>query len=371
MTPQPNETAMAKASTTKPEITRTLEMNIGDLMQRKSKGQIASAQGAVIPGGHKYYCSDCGGPRVHATELFAPGEPINRQELQNLILQGDGTRVEIRVSKTIEQTSTKARLAIICRSCGATHVLTYEGEGRWMPEAFARRLNKQIEKRRKNLREAFESSLVSVLKKPPIDELSEPKDGTQSDDDKSINELLESIRKGDRAGRESGATQVTADQRERESMLRIRPRNPVNATSAAAANTRAAERPDNPATSPKPTMPPRKSAPRTKVKVLAWALSAPFLLMGSLYALAWRGTYIWPIYYAIQPYWRPFMNEWWFWGASLYVPATVAVIYIWRSRRSEDIIDWKPERKAETQPEAKPKLQGKSKYERPKWLDEG
>lgn len=360
MTSRSSDTAMRKAPPpTAAEIRPAPpDLDIAGLMQRKSRGQIAATQAPAIPGGHKYVCSTCGGPRVHATELFAPGEPISRKELQNLILQRDGTRVEIRISKTQEQPSTKARIAIICRSCGATHVLTYEGEGRWMPEAFAKRVNRQIGKRRKNLRETFESSLKAVLEKPPVPELVEPE---SADDDQDINELLDSIRHGEDAGRESDGHATPL----RGSLGAKAPAAMREASPAAA----------KPTSSPKPK--PKKWSRRTKARVLGLALSAPFLFMGALYVLAWRGTYIWPIYYAIQPYWRDWMSAPWFWGASLYVPAVVAAIYAWRFHNREDILDRRPEgpsqepRKRGTMPGTKDQAKNPGKFKRPKWLDEG
>lgn len=82
---------------------------------------------------------------------------------------------------------------------------------------------------------------------------------------------------------------------------------------------------------------------RTKAKIAWCLLSAPFLLMGLLYALAFRGIYFWPLYYALQPYWQPWMNEPWFYGLSVFVPAAAAAVYVWRfSLSKSDIIDWHP-----------------------------
>lgn len=293
-------------------------MKITDLMQRKARGPTAATQGPGVPGGHKLWCSGCNGFRVHAVKLFARNEAIKGEVLRELALQREGTRLEVRLSQTQEKPSLKPRLAIVCRTCGKTSVVVYQA-GVWMPEAWGKRLDDHVRRRTAELLGQLDRALMAAVTESPMSELPETEPGVVERmkgavlkrlpdlhdlTPEDIGQAIDAVRGRDaEVGHgDAGDTAVSVQG------IRGKKLSPPAA--------------ENPSPSPQPRL-----TARTKAKALGWALSGPFLLMGALYALAWRGTYIWPIYYAIRPYWQPWMNEWWFAGLSLIVPGTCAVVY--------------------------------------------
>lgn len=317
------------------------KMKITDLMQRKARGPTAATQAPGVPGGHKFWCSSCNGPRVHAVKLFAPGEAISKEVLRELTLQREGTRLEVRLSQTQETPSLKPRLAIVCRTCGKMSVLVFQA-GVWMPEAFGKRLEAHVRRRAGEILGQFDKALMAAVTESPMPELKMPEPGvvehmrgavlkrfpeirdmTHEDVDRAIERESEDHDDEEEAGRESGGSPRSADGKRNDPSVPAAAETAVPSSRARKRGSglgvyvimRAAYRQRHP-------MP-----ARTKARVAGWALSAPFLLMGALYMLAWRGTYIWPIYYAIQPYYQPWMNEWWFAALSLIVPGIYAAIY--------------------------------------------
>ncbi len=360
----------------------TPRMKITDLMQRKARGPTAATQGPGVPGGHKFWCSGCNGFRVHAVKLFARNEAIKGEVLRELALQREGTRLEVRLSQTQETPSLKPRLAIVCRTCGKTSVLVYQA-GVWMPETWGKRLDDHVRRRTAELLGQLDRALMAAVTESPMSELPERESGVVEHmkgavlkrlpelrdlTPEDVDQAIDAIRgkDADVGHGDAGDTAVSvqgirgkklsppaAENPAPPPKLKLRDRDP-------AADEMLRIRLSTP-----PKEPRRKLSPRTKAKIAGWALSVPFLLMGALYALAWRGTYIWPIYYAIQPWWRPWMSEEYFWGLSIVVPAIIALAYAIRFRTphgydeaAEDIIDWRPETRE------------KKESNRPEWMDE-
>lgn len=313
---------------TKP-VLKTQRMRITQLMERK-RGVPSQPTGSGRLGGHRYWCSKCGGFRTfHAS------------------LQPDG------------------RLILKCSSCERESTLKWQG-GVWVPAHMAETLRAYIPVR-------AEQIILDYLSKREAPAPT-PKPGAVARTRGSVAKLLPALerlthREVDEALEESETEPEEAETTERESggvrsggnragtdpneETRVTPQNSGPDATRSVASEEGQESP-------------RRASSRTKAKAAVGLVSAPFLLMGALYVLAWRGTYIWPIYYAIQPLWRSWMNDWPFVSLSVVVPAVCLTIYairFWTSHKndevSEDILDWRP--CSETGEE----------YDRPQWMDEG
>lgn len=271
----------------KTAITKPGRMKITQFIERRS-----SATGPALTrgqiGGHHFFCSRCGGFRTHHVTLGAD-----------------------------------KKLTLECSGCQKRSVLVREG-GVWVPEHLGETLRAYIPVRTEQVildylakREAptpvpkagaVERAKGSVAKLfPALEQLTH----------REVEEALEDAEEPETTPRFVGGSSVHPGAMKRSS---VEPE-------------------------PAESLPTRKRtlSSKTKAKVAVVAVSVPFLLMGVLYALAWRGVYVWPIYYAIQPYYRGWMNDWWFASLSLIVPAVAAGIYAVRFRSRKDIIDWTPE----------------------------
>ncbi len=276
-------------------MTKPGRMKITQFIERRSSATgPAQTRGQV--GGHHFFCSHCGGFRTHRVTL-----------------------------------GTDKKLTLECSGCQKRSVLVRHG-GVWVPEHLGETLRAYIPVRAEQVileylakREAptpvpepgaVERAKGSVAKLfPALEHLTH----------REIDEVLEQLEEQpETAERESGGVLPGG-------------KRPGTGSNADSRMTLQNAGPD--ATRPVAS----GMSKKTKAKAAVVAVSAPFLLMGALYALAWRGFYVWPIYYAIQPYYQSWMNDWWFASLSLIVPAVAVGIYAVRFRSGKDIIDWQPE----------------------------
>lgn len=268
-------------------------MKITQFIERKSAATgAAQAQGQF--GGHHFFCSRCSGFRTHHVTL-----------------------------------GSDRKLTLECSGCQKKSVLVRQG-GVWVPEHLAETLRAYIPVRTEQVILDYLSKRESPT---PI-----PEPGFVERSKGAVSKLFPALEHITHREVDEALADVEETPRIRDSQISGLP-SPGSTESEPARK---------PRSEPKPEPEPEKAEPRipsrTRAKAAVVAVSAPFLLMGTLYALAWRGYYVWPIYYAIQPYYQGWMNEWWFASLSLIVPAIAAAAYAIRFRgQGQDIIDWEPE----------------------------
>lgn len=244
------------------------ELDLTDLIEAAAPPQGTPAAG--LPGGHHYWCSECGGFRTHSAEL--------RRD---------------------------KRLYLTCRECKHETPLVFSG-GAWTNEAISSSLRKFLGVRSERLLREFDAALMEEITKPekPEEPSAIEKAGARiaalaskrAIAERGIEEAL-----GPEPSQPKAASPGVPDYGESEQVKLLR----------------------------KLAREVHKSKPSAsrRTKIAVGLVSAPFLLMGALYLLALNGVYVWPIYYAIQPYWRPWMNEPYFYGLSVLVPVLAVLNY--------------------------------------------
>ncbi len=268
------------------------ELDLTDLIDEGTATQGAPPAG--LPGGHHYWCPECGGFRTHEVTL-----------------------------------TNDKRMHLKCRVCEHEAVLVFVG-GVWTNEALSGNLRKFLGARAERLLREFDSALVEEISKP---------------EEESRPGAVEAA--AGAAAKRLGILGKVAREDVDKALDGMRRRIDVRAFSDAAIDEALGSddaQPEEAAGVPaEGARPPRGASTRRRAKVAVGLVSAPFLLMGALYILAWRGTYIWPIYYAIKPYYQPWMNEPWFYGLSVAVPALAVLIYIFTRGRGRDVGDSREE----------------------------
>lgn len=253
-------------------------MRTRQILEQKTAVQAGPGRGT--PGGHRYWCVLCGGFKTHLAEL------------------GQDRKLTMR-----------------CRACGRATVLVMRG-GVWMREDIARAIRDYLGWRTERVVFRYLEAREFPIPEP---ESASGRLGLIRGRFPSVASMTHREVAGIVLGGHDDPDGEEAGEAGRESDM---------ATSGPQSK---AETIPSPAAAKH--VPPGAKASRrhwsrrTKAKAAGWIVSVPFLAMGALYALAWQGFYVWSIYYAIQPYYRPWMNEWWFAALSLIVPAAVAAAY--------------------------------------------